>query len=151
MAMKRYIPMVETHKGNRREQWAEGRDGHSLSSSGRWTDGKLYSNKKEAEAVAKKIACGFRGEENAEPFVRTVEFKTEKKPRPNPFADADDIYVTKNKIAVTKTKKTSAKRGYTKTTQTKYYAQNDSNLKQLKAAQGDTVREGRKGNNYKRI
>lgn len=80
-----------------------------------------------------------------------VSEKQEKAKRPNPFAGADDIYVTKNKIAVTKTKKTSAKRGYTRTTQTKYYAQNDSNLKQLKAAQGDTVRKGRKGNNYKRI
>lgn len=93
---------------------------------------------------------GYKGKrpKPAEEKVIIVEVR---KPRPNPFADADDIYVTKNKIAVTKTKKTSAKRGYTKTTQTKYYAQNDSNLKQLKAAQGDTVREGRKGNNYKRI
>lgn len=74
-----------------------------------------------------------------------------RKPRPNPFAGADDIYVTKNKIAVTKTKKSSTKRGYTKTTQTKYYVQNDENVKLLKAAQGDTVREGRKGNNYRKI
>lgn len=84
-------------------------------------------------------------------YYGPVSEKERKTKRPNPFADADDIYITKNKIAVTKTKKTSAKRGYTKTTQTKYYAQNDGNLKQLKAAQGDTVREGRKGNNYKRI
>lgn len=68
-----------------------------------------------------------------------------KKTRPNPFADADDIYITKNKIAVTKTKKTSAKRGYTKTTQTKYYAQNDSNLKQLKAAQSGAGRYRARG------
>lgn len=74
-----------------------------------------------------------------------------RKPRPNPFAGAEDIYVTKNKIAVTKTKKTSAKRGYAKTTQTKYYEQNDSNLKLLKSAQGDTVRVGRKSTKYKKI
>lgn len=75
----------------------------------------------------------------------------ERKLRPNPFAGADDIYVTKSKIAVTKTKKASAKRGYTKTTQTKYYEQNDSNLKLLKAAQGDTVRVGRKGKGFKKL
>lgn len=75
----------------------------------------------------------------------------EKPLRPNPFEGADDIYVTKNKIAVTRTKKSKAKRGFTKTTQTKYYEQNDSNLKQLKAAQGDTVRVGRKGNNYRKL
>lgn len=77
--------------------------------------------------------------------------KQEKAKRPNPFAGADDIYVTKSKIAVTKTKKASAKRGYTKTTQTKYYEQNDSNLKLLKAAQGDTVRVGRKGKGFKKL
>lgn len=84
----------------------------------------------------------------AEEKVIIVEVR---KPRPNPFAEADDIYTTKNKIAVTKTRKSTAKRGYTKTTQTKYYAQNDENLKLLKAAQGDTVRVGRKGNNYRKI
>ena len=74
-----------------------------------------------------------------------------KKSRPNPFKGADDIYITKHKIAVTKTKKSTAKRCYTKTTQTKYYAQNDENLKLLKAARGNTVRVGRKGNNYSQI
>lgn len=88
---------------------------------------------------------------NKKPAVEQRIIVEVRKPRPNPFEGADDIYVTKNKIAVTKTKKSSAKRGYTKTTQTKYYAQNDSNLKQLKAVKGDTVRVGRKGNNYKRI
>ena len=166
MAKKRYIPMIETHEGNRREQWAEGKDGHSLSSSGRWTDAKMYSSKKEAQEIAERLARGFRKDENAESFVRTVEFETEKtckkstvektpkqekKIRPNPFAKVDDVYLTKNTIAVTKTKKSKAKRGYSKTTQTKYYKQNSSNLKQLKAAQGDTVRVGRTGTNYRGI
>ena len=71
--------------------------------------------------------------------------------RPNPFEGADDIYTTKNKIAVTKTKNKRTKRGFTKTTQTKYYEQNDSNLKLLKKAQGDAVRSGRKGTQIKRI
>lgn len=77
--------------------------------------------------------------------------KQEKTVRPNPFAGADDIYVTKNKIAVTKTKKAKAARGFKKTTQTKYYARNRRNVKQLKAAQGDTVRDGRKGTKYTRL
>lgn len=77
--------------------------------------------------------------------------KQEKTVRPNPFAGADDIYVTKNKIAVTKTKKAKAARGFKKTTQTKYYARNRRNVKQLKAVQGDTVRDGRKGNKYTRL
>lgn len=77
--------------------------------------------------------------------------KKEKTVRPNPFAGADDIYVTKNKIAVTKTKKAKAARGFKKTTQTKYYARNRRNVKQLKAVQGDTVREGRKGTKYTRL
>lgn len=101
--------------------------------------------------MQKKLLAAFAEKKTQNRLCELWKLKPKKKPRPNPFADAEDIYVTKNKIAVTKTKKTSAKRGYTKTTQTKYYAQNDSNLKQLKAAQGDTVREGRKGNNYKRI
>ncbi len=77
--------------------------------------------------------------------------KKEKPLRPNPFEGADDIYVTKSKIAVTKTKKSKAKRGYTKTTQTKYYEQNESNLKLLKKAQGDAVRSGRKGTQIKKL
>ncbi len=77
--------------------------------------------------------------------------KVSKSQRPNPFAGADDIYATKNKIAVTRTKHVKAKRGFTKTTQTKYYEQNYSNKKLLKAAQGDTVRVGRKGTGFKKI
>lgn len=75
--------------------------------------------------------------------------KQEKKIRPNPFAGVDDVYLTKNKIAVTKIESRSEKRGHTTTTKTKYYAQNASNLKQLKAAQGDTVRVGRTGTKYR--
>ena len=81
----------------------------------------------------------------------TPKTKKDKPLRPNPFAGADDTYVTKNKIAVTKTKNSKAKRGFTKTTQTKYYEQNESNLKLLKAAQGDTVRVGRKGTGFKKL
>lgn len=96
--------------------------------------------KKKPQATAKK--------KSAEENVIIVEVR---KPRPNPFVDADDIYVTKNKIAVTRTKNSKAVRGFTKTTQTKYYEQNDSNLKLLKKAHGDAVRVGRKGTQIKRI
>ncbi len=67
----------------------------------------------------------------------------------NPFTGAGDIYLTKNKIAVTNTTTSCAKRGYVKTTRTKYYAQNSANLRKLKAAKGKTVRVGRTGNTYK--
>lgn len=70
---------------------------------------------------------------------------------PNPFAGKKDVYLTPNKIAVTTTTSISGKRGHTKTTKTKYYQQNASNLRQLKKAQGDTVRVGRTGTNYKKI
>ncbi|MCM1296735.1 MAG: hypothetical protein NC311_14450 [Muribaculaceae bacterium] len=70
-------------------------------------------------------------------------------PRRNPFAHVDDVYLTKNKIAVTKTTNKKAKRGYTQVKKTKYYQQNAANLRKLKAAKGSTVRVGRKGNNYK--
>lgn len=83
--------------------------------------------------------------------MRKRQNRSEKPKRPNPFNGAKDVYLTKNKIAVTKTKTASAKRVYTKTTQTKYYEQNNSNLKLLKAAKGKTVRVGRTGNNYRGI
>lgn len=89
--------------------------------------------------------------EQPKPKAAAPTAKQEKTVRPNPFAGADDIYVTKNKIAVTKTKKAKAARGFKKTTQTKYYARNRRNVKQLKAAQGDTVRDGRKGTKYTRL
>ena len=74
-----------------------------------------------------------------------------KTPRPNPFAGANDIYLTPHKIAVTTTASTAKKRGHTKTIKTKYYTQNASNIRKLKAAQGATVRVGRTGTNYKNI
>ena len=71
--------------------------------------------------------------------------------RPNPFAVAGDIYLTPNKIAVTTTKNVRTKRGFKKTTQTKYYEQNDSNKRLLKSAKISTVRVGRTGNNYRQV
>lgn len=70
---KKYIAMVETHRANQREQFAESIHGHGLSSSGRWTDAKLHDRKSEALAVAEEIARGFNEDENAKAFVRTVE------------------------------------------------------------------------------
>ena len=73
-------------------------------------------------------------------------------PATNPFAGKKkDIYLTPNKIAVTTTTSTAGKRGHTKVTKTKYYAQNASNLRAHKKAKGDTVRIGRTGTNYKKI
>ena len=74
MAKKyRYIAMVETSDGHYRQQYGEGKDGHSLSSSVRWTDKRLRSSKKNAEAVAQKLASGFDSKkERVTPFVRTV-------------------------------------------------------------------------------
>ena len=68
----KYIASVETSNNNRREQWAFGRDEHSLTSSGRWTDAKLFSTKKEAEKVSKELASGFNKKENPKPYVRIV-------------------------------------------------------------------------------
>lgn len=68
----KYIASVETSNNNRREQWAFGRDEHSLTSSGRWTDAKLFSTKKEAEKVSKELASGFNKKENPKPYVRRV-------------------------------------------------------------------------------
>ena len=77
--------------------------------------------------------------------------RKQKAPRPNPFAGADDIYITKNKIVVTNTKNTRTKRGFKQTTQTKYYEQNDSNTRLLKKANRNTVRVGRTGNVYRTV
>ena len=71
--------------------------------------------------------------------------------RPNPFKSSNDIYLTKNKIAVTRVCNTRTARGYEQTKKVKYYAKNNSNIKLLKAAQGDIVRVGRTGNTYKKI
>ena len=77
--------------------------------------------------------------------------RNKKATRKNPFAGASDIYLTKNKLAVTTTANKREKRSSKKTTKTKYYVQNADNVKQLKAASGGTVRVGRTGNNYKNL
>lgn len=78
--------MVETNDGKCRTQFAEGRDGHSLSSSGRWTDAKLHSSKKNATERAAQLASGFNKKEKAKPFVRivTIEDDTAAKPIKKP-------------------------------------------------------------------
>lgn len=68
----RYIAMVRTHNGDWMQDWSEGKDGHSLSSSWRWTDAKLRSSKKEAAKVANELASGFSKSENAKAWVRSV-------------------------------------------------------------------------------
>lgn len=82
---------------------------------------------------------------------RTTSTQKQKAPRPNPFAGADDIYLTPNKIAVTTTKNTRTKRGFKQTRQTKYYEQNDCNTQLLKKANRNVVRVGRTGNNYRTV
>ncbi len=74
-----------------------------------------------------------------------------KNPKRNPFKDVKDVYLTPNKIAVTITITTTEKRGYTKIEKTKYYKRNDSNMRKLKKARGDTVRVGRTGCKYQSI
>lgn len=82
---------------------------------------------------------------------RSTSTQKQKAPRPNPFAGADDIYLTPNKIAVTTTKNTRTTRGFKQTRQTKYYEQNDCNTRLLKKANRNTVRVGRTGNNYRTV
>lgn len=78
--------------------------------------------------------------------------QTKQKPvRPNPFKGANDVYLTKNKIAVTRMTTKPTKRGYELTKKVKYYTKNDRNLKQLKSTVGDVVRVGRTGNRYAKI
>lgn len=70
--------------------------------------------------------------------------------RPNPFAGATDIYLTKNKIAVT-TVKEEKKNNVNKTTvKTKYYERNDVNKRSLRKVQSE-VRCGRNGSKYEQI
>ncbi len=73
----KYIAMVETSDGKYREQFAEGRDGKSLTSSARWTDARLRSSKKAAAEQANKLAAGFSKKDKAKPFVRVVTFEDE--------------------------------------------------------------------------
>lgn len=75
----------------------------------------------------------------------------QKAPRPNPFAGADDIYATKNKIAVTTTINRKTKRGFSKLTKTKYYEQNSTNARLLRKANRNTVRVGRTGTTFKQF
>lgn len=68
----------------------------------------------------------------------------------NRFNGADDIYLTKNKIAVT-TVKTERRNGVNETkVKTKYYTQNTQNMRELKK-QTNCVRVGRKGAIYKTL
>lgn len=77
--------------------------------------------------------------------------QTKKAARPNPFKGAKDVYLTKNKIAVVRVESKRSERGYEQTKKVKYYAQNDSNLKQLKAVHGSKIAVGPSGNRYKNI
>ena len=83
-------------------------------------------------------------------MAKSYKNSEKKSVRPNPFVNANDMYLTKNKIAVISTTKESAKRGYTKTHKTKYYARNDKNMRQLKKVT-DIVRGGRTGTKYARL
>ncbi|MBO5328625.1 MAG: hypothetical protein J6B04_05590 [Clostridia bacterium] len=68
----------------------------------------------------------------------------------NRFNGADDIYLTKNKIAVT-TVKTERRNNVNETVvKTRYYNQNDENFRALKK-QGSAVRIGRKGTKFKTL
>lgn len=72
--------------------------------------------------------------------------------RRNPFAgtDVQDIYSTKNNIAVT-TVKTEKKSNVNLTVvKTKYYKRNDSNMRSLRKVQKE-VRRGRNGGKYEKI
>ncbi len=70
----KYIGMVEENDGHTRTQYAT-TTRNSLTASGRWTDAKLHSTKKAAEAEARAVAAGFGKKAKVEPFVRRVEFE----------------------------------------------------------------------------
>lgn len=55
----KYIASVETTRNHWREDFSFGRDGHSLSSSGRWTDAKLFSTKKRSRTRIERNCFGF--------------------------------------------------------------------------------------------
>jgi hypothetical protein len=73
-----------------------------------------------------------------------------KKRRINPFKNADDVYLTKNKIAVVKNKNTTTKRSHTHTETVKYYTRTDKNLAKLKQVTL-SVRVGRHGSEYEKL
>ena len=74
-----------------------------------------------------------------------------KEVRANPFKGATDVYLTKNKIAVTRDISKRKKRCNVKGTKTKYYTRNSSNMKLLKVACGSEIRRGRIGTNFESI
>ena len=95
-----------------------------------------------SKIVTKRTAPKMKG---------TTSTHKQKAPRPNPFDGKVDIYITKSKIVVTSTKNTRTKRGFNQTKQTKYYEQNDSNMRLLKKANRNTVRVGRTSNVYRTV
>ena len=73
-----------------------------------------------------------------------------KKVRPNPFSSAEDIYLTKNKIAVTTVKEQRKNKVNKTIVKTKYYEQNDSNMRNLRKVKTE-VRRGRNGSKYEKL
>ena len=76
--------------------------------------------------------------------------KRKRSVRPNPFEGAADIYLTKNKIAVTKVKEEKSNNVNKTTVKTKYYERNDANKRSLRKVQTE-VRRGRNGDRYEKI
>ena len=70
----------------------------------------------------------------------------------NPFAGADvqDIYSTKNKLAVTTVRTVKRNNVNVTVVKTKYYKRNDSNMRSLRKVQKE-VRRGRNGSKYEKI
>ncbi|MCI9406835.1 MAG: hypothetical protein HFK06_00580 [Clostridia bacterium] len=79
-----------------------------------------------------------------------AKMKKAKKQSRNPFAGATDIYLTKNKIAVTTVKEEKRNNVNVTTVKTKYYEQNDANKRILRKVKSE-VRRGRNGNKYEQI
>ena len=87
-----------------------------------------------------------------EQLIKTNRNATTKQRHPNPFAgkDVQDVYLTKNKIAVT-TVKTDKKNNVNRTVvKTKYYKRNDRNLRSLRKVQTE-VRVGSNGSKYAKV
>ncbi|MDE6441903.1 MAG: hypothetical protein K2L12_04005 [Clostridia bacterium] len=76
--------------------------------------------------------------------------KKQKKQSRNPFVGATDIYLTKNKIAVTTVKETKRNNVNVTTVKTKYYKRNDTNRRCLRMVQSE-VRCGRNGSKYEKV
>lgn len=75
-----------------------------------------------------------------------------KQQRPNPFAGAEvqDVYLTKNKIAVTTVRERRRNNVNETIVKTKYYEANDSNKRSLRKVQKE-VRRGRNGSKYETL